>query len=230
MSAARIAAIFRVSKPEALLQGLLQVDLIHRPAAAECPVFAHSCHRHRDRRRAGFRPKRPRSTSARGGTSLAGSGELIRAFDECSLSRDCPRTSPLLARQPILQMAVTVRRLIDGLQARPLARLDQPIARSGAYFGWGAGAPPEVPGGGTTFGSPVLGAGFWIPGSPSFGWMIPFDWFSSLLRLWAGGVGLAPGAAPFGAGPVAWAKAAPATSVTPATIRQSREQIIRMLS
>jgi hypothetical protein len=33
MSAARIAASFRVSKPEALLQGLLQVDLIHRPAS-----------------------------------------------------------------------------------------------------------------------------------------------------------------------------------------------------
>jgi hypothetical protein len=40
MSAARIAASFRVLKPEALLQGLLQVDLIHRPAVAECPVFA----------------------------------------------------------------------------------------------------------------------------------------------------------------------------------------------
>ena len=58
----------------------------------------------------------------------------------------------------------------------------QPTARSGAHFGCGAGAPPEVPGGGTTFGSPVRGAGFWMPGSTSFGWMIPFDWFSSLLR------------------------------------------------
>jgi len=67
-----------------------------------------------------------------------------------------------------------------------------------------------------------------MPGSTSFGWMIPFDWFSSLLRLWAGAVGLAPGAVSFGAGLVAWAKAALAMRVTPATITQSREPRIRM--
>ena len=39
---------------------------------------------------------------------------------------------------------------------------------SGPHFAWGAGAPPEVPGGGTTFGSPVLGAGFSMVGSTSF--------------------------------------------------------------
>jgi hypothetical protein len=44
MSAARIAASFRVSKPEALLQRLLQVDLKHRPAVAGCLVFAHLRH------------------------------------------------------------------------------------------------------------------------------------------------------------------------------------------
>jgi hypothetical protein len=58
--------------------------------------------------------------------------------------------------------------------------------------------------------------------------IIPFDWFSSLLRLCAGAVGLAPGAVSFGAGLGAWAKAAPATRMTPATIRQSRESMIRM--
>ncbi len=50
-----------------------------------------------------------------------------------------------------------------------------------------------APGGGTTFGSPVLGGGFSIPGSTSFGWMTPFDRFNSLLRFWAGAVRLAPG-------------------------------------
>ena len=49
-------------------------------------------------------------------------------------------------------------------------------------FACGAGAPPEVPGGGTTFGSPVLGAGFSMVGSTSFGWMTPFDRFSFSLR------------------------------------------------
>jgi hypothetical protein len=102
------------------------------------------------------------------------------------------------------------------------------ISKSGAYFGCGAAAPPELPGGGTTFGSPVLGAGFWIPGSISFGWMTPFDWFSSLLKLWVGAVGLAPGVISFGAGLVAWASAAPATRMTPAKIRQSRGPMIRM--
>ena len=94
------------------------------------------------------------------------------------------------------------------------------------YFGCGAGAPPDVPGGGTTLGSPVWGAGFWMPGSTSFGWMIPFDWLSSLLRFWAGG--LASGIVFFGAGLGAWAMAEPATRAAPATAMQSRESMIRM--
>jgi hypothetical protein len=98
----------------------------------------------------------------------------------------------------------------------------------GAYFGCGAGALSEAPGGGTTFESPVLGAGFSIPGSTSFGWMIPFDWLSSLLKLWAGALALAPGVVSFGAGLVAWANAAPATRVTPATNRHNREPMNRM--
>ena len=40
---------------------------------------------------------------------------------------------------------------------------------SGPHFACGAGAPPEVPGGGATFGFPVLGAGFLMVGSTSFG-------------------------------------------------------------
>ena len=100
--------------------------------------------------------------------------------------------------------------------------------KSGAHFGWGAGAPPEVPGGGTTFGSRALGAGFSMPGSTSFGWMTPFDWFSSLLRFWVGAVGSAPGVVLFGAGLGVWANAAPATRAAPATIMQSRESMIRM--
>ena len=51
-------------------------------------------------------------------------------------------------------------------------RTPDQIARSSAY-GCGAGAPPEVPGGGTTFGSRALGAGFSMAGSTSFGWMMP---------------------------------------------------------
>jgi hypothetical protein len=128
-----------------------------------------------------------------------------------------------------------VRDQLDRRDAKPaddfallqIARL-WPIARSGPYFGCGAEAPPEVPGGGTTFGSPVLGAGFWMPGSTSFGWMTPFDWLSSLLRFSAGA--LAPGVISSGAGLVAWANAALATRVTPATIMQSRELMIRMRS
>jgi hypothetical protein len=58
--------------------------------------------------------------------------------------------------------------------------------------------------------------------------MTPFDWFSSLLKLWVGAVGLAPGVISFGAGLVAWANAAPATRMTPAKIRQSRGPMIRM--
>jgi hypothetical protein len=102
------------------------------------------------------------------------------------------------------------------------------IFKSGAYFGCGAAAPPEVPGGGTTFGSRALGVGFSMAGSTSFGWMIPFDRFSSLLKLWVGALELAPGVASFGAGLVAWANAAPAKR-TPATNRQNREPMILML-
>jgi hypothetical protein len=43
------------------------------------------------------------------------------------------------------------------------------IFKSGAYFGCGAAAPPEAPGGGTTFGSRAFGAGFSMAGSTSFG-------------------------------------------------------------
>jgi hypothetical protein len=102
------------------------------------------------------------------------------------------------------------------------------MLKSSAYFGWGAAAPPEVPGGGTTFGSPVAGAGFWMAGSTSFGWITPFDWLSSLLKLCAGALEFDPGAASFGAGLVVWAKAAPATNVTPATIMQIREVVVRI--
>jgi hypothetical protein len=38
-SAARIAASFRIRNPKPLLEELLQVDLIHRHAVAECPLF-----------------------------------------------------------------------------------------------------------------------------------------------------------------------------------------------
>jgi hypothetical protein len=99
-------------------------------------------------------------------------------------------------------------------------------SQAGAHFGCGAGAPPEVPGGGTTFGSPTLGAGFSMAGSTSFGWMTPFDWSSFLLRFWAGAVGLASPGVVSGLG--AWANAEPATSVTPATNRQSREPMAIM--
>ena len=67
-----------------------------------------------------------------------------------------------------------------------------------------------------------------MPGSTSFGWTTPFDWLSSLLRLWADGSVLAPGMVSLGAGLVVWATAAPATRLTPATIMQSRELIIRV--
>ena len=90
------------------------------------------------------------------------------------------------------------------------------------------GGAAEAPGGGTTFGSPVLGGGFWMPGSTSFGWMTPFDWFSFLLRFSPGASGLAAGMVSFGAGLGAWANAAPATRVAAATIMQSRESMIRM--
>src|SRR5580700_3149884 len=99
--------------------------------------------------------------------------------------------------------------------------------QSSPHFACGAGAPPEVPGGGTTFGSPVLGAGLSMVGSTSFGWMTPFDRFSFSLRF-------SPGAEPSGAAgvgsglPGAWANTEPATMVTPATNRQSREPIFIM--
>ena len=44
-----------------------------------------------------------------------------------------------------------------------------------------------------------MGAPFSMAGSTSFGWMTPFDWFSILLRSWAGAVGSAPGVASRGA-------------------------------
>jgi hypothetical protein len=94
--------------------------------------------------------------------------------------------------------------------------LSEPIARNNAHFGCGAGAPPEVPGGGTTFGSRALGAPFSIPGSTSFGWMTPFDWFSFSLRLRAGAVE-SRGGVGVGRGLGAWANAEPATRVAPAT-------------
>jgi hypothetical protein len=139
-----------------------------------------------------------------------------------------------------MPVEVKLRRLVADF--RPIARSsrcrrypDQSApafcrsTRGGAHFGCGAGASPEVPGGGTTLGSRAFGVGFSMAGSTSFGWMTPFDWFSSLLRFWAGALDLAPGVASFGAGPVAWANAAPPTRVTPATNRQNREPMIRML-
>jgi hypothetical protein len=98
---------------------------------------------------------------------------------------------------------------------------------SSPHFACGAGAPPEVPGGGTTFGSPVLGAGFSMVGSTSFGWMTPFDRFSFSLRFSPGAE--LSGAAGVGSGlPGAWANTEPATMVTPAINRQSREPIFIM--
>jgi hypothetical protein len=93
------------------------------------------------------------------------------------------------------------------------------IFESSAYFGCGAAAPPEVPGGGTTFGSPVEGAGFCMAGSTSFGWMTPFDWLSSLLKFCSGALELASGVALSGAGLAACTEAAPARRVTVATIK-----------
>ena len=86
----------------------------------------------------------------------------------------------------------------------------------------------KSPGGGTTFRiSPVLGAGFSMVGSTSFGWMTPFDRFSFSLRFSPGAE--LSGAAGVGSGlPGAWANTEPATMVTPATNRQSREPIFIM--
>ena len=111
-----------------------------------------------------------------------------------------------------------------------VARLGPGPARrssSSPHFACGAGAPPEVPGGGTTFGSPVLGAGFSMVGSTSFGWITPFDRFSFSLRFSPGAE--LSGTAGVGSGlPGAWANTEPATMVTPATNRQSREPIFIM--
>ena len=112
-----------------------------------------------------------------------------------------------------------------GRQRAAVARLRP--ARPGPHFACGAGAPPEVPGGGTTFGSPVLGTGFSMVGSTSFGWMTPFDRFSFSLRFSPGAE--LSGAAGVGSGlPGAWANTEPATMVTPVTNRQSREPIFIM--
>ena len=78
------------------------------------------------------------------------------------------------------------RRLRTGVSG-PLRPWNQ-SQEAGGHFGCGAEAPPEVPGGGTTFGSPTWGTGFSMAGSTSFGWMTPFDWFSFSLRFWAGAV------------------------------------------
>ena len=113
-----------------------------------------------------------------------------------------------------------------GRQRAAVGRLGRPGPRSssGPHFACGAGAPPEVPGGGTTFGSPVLRAGFSIFGSTSFGWMTPFDRFSFSLRFSPGAE--LSGASGVGSGlPGTWANTEPATMVTPATNRQSREPI-----
>jgi hypothetical protein len=83
----------------------------------------------------------------------------------------------------------------DFLQSIVFDRAVGQSRTGGAYFGCGAPDPPEVPGGGTTFGSRTMGGPFSMAGSTSFGWMIPFDWFSFLLRSWAGAVGSAPGGA-----------------------------------
>ena len=108
-----------------------------------------------------------------------------------------------------------------------VARLGPGRARrssSGPHFARGAGAPPEVPGGGTMFGSPVLGAGFSMVGPTSFGWMTPFDRFSFSHRFSPGAE--SSDAAGVGSDlPGAWANTEPATMVTPATNRQSREPI-----
>ena len=78
-----------------------------------------------------------------------------------------------------------------------------------------------------TFGSPVLGVGLSMVGSTSFGWMTPFDRFSFSLRFSPGAE--LSGAAGVGSGlPGAWANTEPATRVTPATNRQSREPIFIM--
>jgi hypothetical protein len=59
--------------------------------------------------------------------------------------------------------------------------------------------------------------------------MTPFDWFSFLLRFWAGAPGAfspateSSGAAGAGVGLGACANADPATNMIPATNRQSRE-------
>ena len=64
-------------------------------------------------------------------------------------------------------------------------------------------------------------------GSTSFGWMTPFDRFSFWLRFSPGAE--LSGASGVGSGlPGTWANTEPATMVTPATNRQSREPIFIM--
>jgi hypothetical protein len=118
----------------------------------------------------------------------------------------------------------------DFLQSIVVDRAWTNRQQASPHFGCGAGEPPEVPGGGTTFGSCTMGAPFSMAGSTSFGWITPFDWFSFLLRFSAGAVDLASCAASGGAvGFGAWANAGPATSATQATNRLSRVPMIRML-
>jgi hypothetical protein len=150
-------------------------------------------------------------------------------------------------RRPVGGVAFGMRKswAVHGAELTPISDFLQSIVfdravdqsrTGGAYFGCGAADPPEVPGGGTTFGSRTMGAPFSMAGSTSFGWMIPFDWFSFLLRSSTGAVGSAPGVVSRGAestgvvGFGAWANAGLATRVMPATNRQSRDSIIRMLS
>ena len=100
-----------------------------------------------------------------------------------------------------------------GRQRAAVARL-RPArgSLSGPHFARGAGAPPEVPGGGTMFGSPVLGAGFSMVGPTSFGWMTPFDRFSFSHRFSPGAE--SSDAAGVGSDlPGAWANTEPATMV-----------------
>jgi hypothetical protein len=92
----------------------------------------------------------------------------------------------------------------DLLQSVVVDRARTNQQHAAPHFGCGAREPPEVPGGGTTFGSCTIGAPFSMAGSTSFGWITPFDWFSFLLRFSAGAVGLAScvalgGAVGFGA-------------------------------
>ena len=120
-----------------------------------------------------------------------------------------------MAFSPSARYAGLFEPWLNGLSVLLLALAKD--ARRTVHFGCGAGAPPEVPGGGITFESPVLGTGFSMAGSTSFGWMTPFDWSSFLLRSWPGAVGVS--------GLTAWANAQPAESKAPATNKQSRKLV-----